>query len=495
MAYTDIYDYSRSPGASVPVTAPGIEALGNLWQYYQQIAQKQYDWAQGEYAKNSQLTDNLVNDYLGKSQMLTGMGASDLSRYQGIFQPIENQLVADAASYAGAPRIAAEMGRAGATAAQAGEAGRQNALADLRAYGIDPSAGRYADLDRASRMQEAASVAGAQNQARLAAEATGRGIRSEAIQVGQRYPGQIANELSSALAADTGAINARLANANTGANLFRNAVPWAQLAQQGAEGQVTAAQRALGTGGGTAGFQVRPGSGGGSGGGGGGTAVPGSSSSFRDPGWNRLPSAPSTGGGGGYGGGGGGGGGGSAAGIINTGWQEGEQYGPPSSAAEPGGGDDWSGWMDNAPDDAGWGNWQNTGPDDYGMGGSSDDWSGWMDSGDEGAAAGGAINPRIMPPQALPVPQAPPMGPTSGGFVNQSASPSAGIETDDVPARLNAHEYVIPRDVALWHGRKFYQSHIDKAREEMGGATAKPKMKPALNAPPTFRSQAIPGAM
>ena len=108
-------------------------------------------------------------------------------------------------------------------------------------------------------------------------------------------------------------------------------------------------------------------------------------------------------------------------------------------------------------------------------------------SGDAGAAAGGAIDVRGMPP----------VGPTTGGFVNQNASPSGGIDTDDVPARLNAHEYVIPRDVALWHGRKFYQSHIDKAREEMGGATAKPKMKPALNAPPTFRSRpmAIPGAM
>ena len=55
-------------------------------------------------------------------------------------------------------------------------------------------------------------------------------------------------------------------------------------------------------------------------------------------------------------------------------------------------------------------------------------------------------------------------GATPGGTVPIHASPSMGVATDDVPAMLTAHEFVIPKDVAVWKGHEYFTKEIDKAR-------------------------------
>jgi hypothetical protein len=57
-------------------------------------------------------------------------------------------------------------------------------------------------------------------------------------------------------------------------------------------------------------------------------------------------------------------------------------------------------------------------------------------------------------------------GATPGGTVPIHASPSHGVATDDVPAMLTAHEFVIPKDVAVWKGHQYFAGQIDKARQE-----------------------------
>jgi hypothetical protein len=84
--------------------------------------------------------------------------------------------------------------------------------------------------------------------------------------------------------------------------------------------------------------------------------------------------------------------------------------------------------------------------------------------------------------------------PTSGGPVPRGASPSQGRQTDDVPARLNAGEFVIPRDVTQHFGTKHFQDTIKRSRQlrtGMNGPPAKPKMKPALRMRPTFTSHSL----
>ena len=74
------------------------------------------------------------------------------------------------------------------------------------------------------------------------------------------------------------------------------------------------------------------------------------------------------------------------------------------------------------------------------------------------------------------------LGFAEGGAIPMGASPSGGAITDDVPAqvnggpevRVNAGEFIIPRDVVAWEGEKSLQNLIMKARKAKEGAGAKP---------------------
>ena len=86
---------------------------------------------------------------------------------------------------------------------------------------------------------------------------------------------------------------------------------------------------------------------------------------------------------------------------------------------------------------------------------------------------------------------------TQGGYVPQHASPSGGVNVDDVPANLNAEEFVIPRDVARWKGEEFWHKEIAKSRAARAkaaatvGPTAGPPQAPGQQ--PTFTSQSFRG--
>lgn len=133
-------------------------------------------------------------------------------------------------------------------------------------------------------------------------------------------------------------------------------------------------------------------------------------------------------------------------------------------------------------DDSGGGGWQNN---DYSQGtadnsgGNDEEWL-RNQGGGGGYAAGGPVRRGVLP--------------TSGGPVPNSASPSQGQQTDDVPARLNAGEFVIPRDVTQHLGTKHFHKLIEqsrRARTGMAGPPARPQMKPALGGRPTFTSRSM----
>ena len=84
---------------------------------------------------------------------------------------------------------------------------------------------------------------------------------------------------------------------------------------------------------------------------------------------------------------------------------------------------------------------------------------------------------------------------TTGGRVPIGASPSGGRQTDDVAARLNAGEFVIPKDVAAWKGHEFFQKLIAQSRKaRVTGSPAQGQMKPPLSGPPRFVSHGAMGA-
>lgn len=65
--------------------------------------------------------------------------------------------------------------------------------------------------------------------------------------------------------------------------------------------------------------------------------------------------------------------------------------------------------------------------------------------------------------------------PHQGVPITPDMSPSGGKAIDDVPARLNAGEFIVPSDVVRWKGEEFFQRTIEGARKKKAEAPAKPK--------------------
>jgi hypothetical protein len=431
------------------------------------------------------------------------LAGNNISRYENIFQPQENALVQDANTYSSTPRIQMNMGAAESATGQAANAGRINAEDTLRSYGIDPSSGRYQELETAQRAGAAAAQAGAGQQAELATEATGRSLRTQAIQVGQQYPGQAVNALNAGFQGIAGAENAAIGRANTGVNLA-NTGAQSNNAAMGLKyppvGQVSSSQQSSGSqskqpGDNSGNSQNRSQNGYGTSGSGGYNNPNAINNGPSDSGNLDFPKSNNSG---------------DSFGYTPSGVDPNSQFYDPYSAFPGGGvgsdqssaqqdpfGGSYSGGNNfydpysaggnfsqfsndpNTPNIPG-GNYgdPNAAPFDPYAGSGGGDYSGGGYDNSGGYAAGGGV---------LPGP-----GATTGGHVPVQASPSMGRNTDDISARLNAGEFVIPKDVAAWKGQEFFQKMIEDSRRKRMGAPAKGKSKPALGGQPRFTSQQMP---
>ena len=240
-------------------------------------------------------------------------------------------MMRNAMTYSSPQRIAAEMGQAQAGVMQGAEAGRQNAIKDLQSFGIDPSSGRYAALDQASRVMSGAAAAGAGNVQRGQTEAQGSAMQSAAMGA------SLQNQQIGYGAA--GAANALL---NTASQLKYSPLGTVSGSSQQSQAAST-----------SSGMNQSSGSSSG-----------GSTSMGRTEGTSGQSR------------------------VVK--WAQGGSI----------------------PDD-------NSGGEE----------------------------------------------PTQGGFVSSELSPSGGSKVDDVQARLNSGEFVIPKDVAAWKGQEFFYKLMAQARK------------------------------
>lgn len=498
MAESSSSNFSSSSSTPTIFNTPQSDFLLQLGQYAQSLAQASKQWADQAYANSSAVTNDNINGYRNINAQALQMANNDTQRYQQLFQPEENQLLLDANTYASPDRMKAEMGAAASGQQQAGDQALQNARQKLQSFGIDPSSGRYADLEQSERVKTAAAAAGAAQQARLATEGTGRALRSEAIQVGERYPGQIINSLNTGAQALTGAENAALGNENAGANAMRVPQGYVQAGMGVKLPLMGNNSQSQGSGSGSS-NSPDPSRGGGGGGGGnnGGSGNAGSGDFMNPSNYDSMSGGP------GQvwapqGGSGAGQGSGFDWNSINTDptLQSASSFG--DTMTNPGVDTSYSGngWIDSAGAGgfgAGTGDYStptNSWGSDYSTP-TSVDWGSTPSYGEQGGlgdyssstndytgayASGGAI----------------PAGPTTGGGVSPAMSPSGGQQTDDVNAHLNAGEFVLPRDIVAWKGQEFFQKLIADARAKMGGAPAHGKPAAPRPGPANFRSQAIP---
>lgn len=202
-------------------------------EYSFQLGKDQLAWAKQQYASDKNMIDKVVNAAVNRSAINDAAAAKDRARYEQIYQPLEDQAAREAGDYATPERTNLEMGKAQATVGQNFDAARNAATANLESYGVDPTSTRFAALDANSRIQEAAAKAGAANNSRTQTEAIGRALRSEAINVGRGYPGQVAGTYGTAIQSANSGVNSALAGTASGANTMGTGTQWTGMGQNG----------------------------------------------------------------------------------------------------------------------------------------------------------------------------------------------------------------------------------------------------------------------
>jgi hypothetical protein len=360
-----------------------------------------------------------------------------------VFQPLEDNLVDEAESYASPERAEFEAGRAMADVSQQFNLMRASAQDRLESFGLDPTQTRSQALDLSTRMQEAAARASAGNQSRVQTEAVGRALRSEAVNVGRGYPGQIASAYNTAIQSGNQAVNSQLATTSTAGNAMGNPAQWQGNANQ-AIGQWWNGLNTM-YGNQVEAFKAEQQGGGGLGsalgliGGIAGRAMFASDEGVKeaitpvgklDDGQTvykyRYKGDDRT-----------------QIGLIA---QEVERE-HPEAVAEVGG----------------------------------------IKMVDYDKATRRAERPRrtMYAEEGGAVPE------HSGVPVRESSSPSAGAVPDDVPARVNVGEFIVPKDVVSWKGEEFFQKMIQGSRQAKEAAPAKPTYGPASKERPAINT-AIP---
>lgn len=162
------------------------------------LGKEQLQWAKDQYAKDGVKYDKIIDAFMDDMDETSAAAAEDRAFYKANFQPLEKALAKEATGYDTVQRRQKEMGAAQAGVAQQFDAQRENAQRELEAYGIDPSSTRYAALDIGMRATQAAAQAAAGTAASNRVEDVGRALRSEAINVGRGYPGQVASSYGTA---------------------------------------------------------------------------------------------------------------------------------------------------------------------------------------------------------------------------------------------------------------------------------------------------------
>jgi len=169
------------------------------------LGREQLSFARDQYNQNAPILRDIAQQQMAAQNEQMAQ-ARDYYNYQrDTYRPLERQLVADASRFNTeayrnqlASQAAADSGRAFGIAQQ------QNARA-MAAMGANPNSGRFAGMQNASSLQQAASRAAAQTGARMQAEQMGYARRLDATGLGRGLAGASAAAYGGANAAGNSA--------------------------------------------------------------------------------------------------------------------------------------------------------------------------------------------------------------------------------------------------------------------------------------------------
>jgi hypothetical protein len=219
-----------------PDLGPYADALEQQGEWAFLTSQEQLKWAREQDASYRELLQQVLGPQLAAQQNQSEWAVKDRARYEGVYQPLEDNLIKDFQDYGSPERLASNRGRAMADVASSFDAQRRNALQRLESFGVDPSQTRNAALDVSMRTQQAASMAAAGTNASRVDEDKARALRADAINIGRGMPSQVAQSYGQAVAAGNSAIGGANATFGTSANAIGSPGSFAGLGQSGMTG-------------------------------------------------------------------------------------------------------------------------------------------------------------------------------------------------------------------------------------------------------------------
>lgn len=216
-----------------PDLGPQAAASEEIARMQQQTAAEQLAWAREQDTANRQVLQQVLDVQLPIMQQQFDNAQQDRARYEGTFQPLENNLINEFQSYDSPERRDIERGRAIADVSSSFDAARRNALQRLEGYGVDPSQTRNSALDLGVRVQQAAAQAAAGTAADQRVTDTARALRADAINIGKGLPSQVAQSYGQSLQAGQAGIGGANSTTSTSAGALTSGLGFSGQALQG----------------------------------------------------------------------------------------------------------------------------------------------------------------------------------------------------------------------------------------------------------------------
>jgi len=222
-------------GSSAPA-APNYQPLADAqtaaanMQY--KTSQDQLAWAKQQYADQKPFTDKVQANLLDTMTQANTNARTDRARYEQVYLPLAKKQADEASNWDSDDRLAQQRGSVGATVAQGFDAADAAATRQLESYGVNPGDARFAALNRGAKLSRAVAQVGAEQGSDTAIRTQAQGLRANAINVGQGFPGQVNQSYGTGTSGGTSGVG--VANQTTGTYMpaLGNPTAWAGLGNQ-----------------------------------------------------------------------------------------------------------------------------------------------------------------------------------------------------------------------------------------------------------------------
>ncbi|WP_422932567.1 tail fiber domain-containing protein [Sphingobium cupriresistens] len=170
------------------------------------FTKEQYAVSNARTDKLDELSQQVTQQQLDASKTAQEWAAEDRARYKSVFQPLQDEMVAEAQKYGSEEyqSEAATKARADViNSATRQAAQRQRSMASM---GVSPASGRFAGVERSADVTVALGAAGAENNARELARNKALALKGDAINLGNGLPSSAAGSLGLGVSAGSTAV-------------------------------------------------------------------------------------------------------------------------------------------------------------------------------------------------------------------------------------------------------------------------------------------------